>query len=258
LGQNFLVDEAALARVTAAAEIQADEAVLEIGPGLGALTRHLVAAARHVVAVELDQTLIPVLREQLGGQTHVTLVHGDILEQDLAALITAPYCVVANIPYYITSAVVRHVLEADVRPRRVVLTMQREVAERICASAGDLSLLAISVQVYAQPRIAARIPAGAFYPRPDVDSSVLVLDVRPQPQVPSNLRDYFFKVVRAGFGQKRKQLRNALRAGLGLPAVRLEAAFHTAGIDLTRRAETLTLSEWRVLAVALTDGQTEG
>ncbi len=251
LGQNFLVDEGALARVTAAAQVQADDTVLEIGPGLGALTRHLAAVARRVVAVELDQTLIPVLREGLQDQTRVTIVHGDILEQDISALVAAPYCVVANIPYYITSAVVRHVLEAGQRPRRVVLTMQREVAERICAPAGELSLLAISVQVYAQPMVAARIPAGAFYPRPEVDSAVLRLEVLAEPRVPAAERPTFFKVVKAGFSQKRKQLRNALRSGLSLSPEQLDPALAAAGIDGTRRAETLTLDEWLALTQAI-------
>jgi 16S rRNA (adenine1518-N6/adenine1519-N6)-dimethyltransferase len=251
LGQNFLVDEAALARVTAAAQVQADETVLEIGPGLGALTRHLAAVAQRVVAVELDQALIPILREGLQDQTRVTIVHGDILEQDISALVAAPYCVVANIPYYITSAVVRHVLEAGQRPRRVVLTMQREVAERICAPAGDLSLLAISVQVYARAMIASRIPAGAFYPRPEVDSAVLRLEVLAEPRVPAAWRPTFFHVVKVGFSQKRKQLRNALRSGLSLPSEQLDSALAASGIDGRRRAETLTLDEWLALAQAM-------
>ena len=252
LGQNFLIDEGALARIAAAAALTADDAVLEIGPGLGSLTRHLAVAARQVVAVEIDQTLLPVLAEVVAGHPNVRVVHADVLTVDPAELSEGQrYKVVANIPYYITSAVIRHLLEARVRPDVIVLTVQREVAERICAAPGDLSILAVSVQAYARAELVARIPAGAFYPRPDVDSAVVRLTALPEPAFGSLDADRFFRVVKAGFGQKRKQLRNALSAGLRQPAQTIDAWLAQANIDPTRRAETLSLDEWRALANAL-------
>ncbi len=251
LGQNFLVDEAALARVAAAAELAPDDTVLEIGPGLGSLTRHLAEAARRVVAVELDAGLLPALQDVLAPYANVEVVHGDMLKLAPAALDLAPgYKVVANIPYYITSALLRHLLEAPAPPARLVLTVQREVAERICAEPGALSLLAVSVQFYSRPRIVARIPAGAFHPRPEVDSAVVRLDVLPEPAAAVADVDDFFRVVKAGFSQKRKQLRNALAAGLQLEPAELERRLAGSGVDLTRRAETLTLAEWGAVATA--------
>ncbi|MEJ5225793.1 MAG: rRNA adenine dimethyltransferase family protein, partial [Anaerolineales bacterium] len=161
LGQNFLQDPNALERIAAAAEITPQDAVLEIGPGLGSLTRYLAAAARQVTAVELDARLLPALTQTLAPFDNVRIVEGDILNVPPEALVSeSGYLVVANIPYYITSAVLRHLFSFALRPRRMVLTIQREVAERICAGPGDLSLLALSVQIYGQPRIAVHIPAG--------------------------------------------------------------------------------------------------
>lgn len=250
LGQNFLVDDAALQRVVSAADLGAGEAVLEIGPGLGGLTRHLAAAARCVVAVEIDEQLIPPLREVLAPFDNVQLIHNDILELDPDTLIAdTPYLVVANIPYYITSAIIRHLLEANTPPQRIVLTVQREVAERICAAPGELSLLALSVQVYGLPYIAARIPAGAFYPSPKVDSAVVRMDIFPAPKIPADALDVFFRLAKAGFGQKRKTLNNALASGMGWPKQKTQALLEAAAIDPQRRAETLSIDEWRTLTL---------
>ncbi len=248
LGQNFLVDSNALKRLVAAAEIPADAAILEIGPGLGSLTRYLARSARKVVAVEIDQNLIPVLAEVLSKETNVQIIHGDILELDPANIIGEDgYLVVANIPYYITSAIIRHLLESPQKPSRVVLTMQKEVSERICAEPGDMSLLALSVQVYGQPRPVLRIPAGAFYPPPQVDSATLRIDLYPEPLIPVNQMDTFFRLIKAGFSQKRKTLRNTLSSGLHQPADKIVAILTQAGIDPQRRAETLSLPEWKTL-----------
>jgi 16S rRNA (adenine1518-N6/adenine1519-N6)-dimethyltransferase len=255
LGQNFLVDEAALARVAAAAELTPADSVLEIGPGLGSLTRHLAEAAGQVVAVELDQSLLPALRYVLEPYANVTLLPGDILQLAPSTLALGPaYKVVANIPYYITSAVLRHLLEGNPKPALIVLTVQREVAERLCAGPGAMSLLAVSVQVYSRPRIVARTPAGAFYPRPEVDSAVVRLEVLPEPAVAGMDMDHFFRVVKAGFSQKRKQLRNALAGGLQLAPAVVEAALGRAGVDPQRRAETLGLAEWGAVARGLRRG----
>lgn len=256
LGQTFLADEAALEKVAAAAAIQPGDTVLEIGPGLGSLTRHLAERAARVIAVEVDGALLPALEEVLRPYGNVEVIHADILQLDLGRVpgLAPGYLVAANIPYYITSAIVRRLMESSVRPARIVLTVQREVAERIAASPGDLSLLAVSVQFYAHPRIIARLPAGAFYPRPEVDSAVLRLDVLPQPAVPVADVDAFFRVVKAGFSQKRKQLRNALAGGLRLPPAEADALLSRAGLAPQRRAETLTLAEWGALADALAPG----
>jgi 16S rRNA (adenine1518-N6/adenine1519-N6)-dimethyltransferase len=243
LGQNFLQDESALQKIVAVADLEPADAVLEIGPGLGSLTRHLALAARTVTAVELDQNLFPALNAVLAPYSNVRLVHGDILELDPAELMAASdYVVVANIPYYITSAVIRHLLEFTSRPRRIVLTVQSEVAERICAGPGDMSLLALSVQVYGKPSIAKTIPAEAFYPAPKVDSAVVKIDIYPEPVIPSARLDAFFRLARSGFGQKRKTLRNSLGALVGREQA--ESILAAAGIDPMRRAETLSLEEW--------------
>jgi 16S rRNA (adenine1518-N6/adenine1519-N6)-dimethyltransferase len=248
LGQNFLVEEAALRRIVTAADLTESDTVLEIGPGLGALTRHLAVAAGRVVAVELDDRFIPVLREQLAGVSNVELIEGDILALDPAALVGGPYKVVANLPYYITAAVLRHLLESTPRPELMVLTVQLEVAQRLTAQPGEMSLLAISVQYYGPVRQVARIKAGSFYPRPEVDSAVVRVDLDRDPPLTGPDERCFFRVVRAGFSQRRKQLRNSLKAGLGLPAKEIEAALAAAGIDPRRRAETLSLDEWGKLA----------
>ena len=256
LGQNFLVDEAALRRVVDAADLRAGEAVLEIGPGLGGLTRHLAAAAQRVVAVEIDDKLIPPLRDVLSPFENVTIIHDDILNCNPNTLMfDSPYVVVANIPYYITSAIIRHLLEADTPPQRIVLTVQREVAQRICAQPGSLSLLALSVQVYGEPQIAARIPAEAFYPPPKIDSAVVRIDLFPEPKIPMGTLDAFFKLAKAGFGQKRKTLNNAISAGMGWPKQKTQALLEAAAIDPQRRAETLNIDEWRRLTLIATTAE---
>jgi len=248
LGQNFLVDENALRKVTGAAEIQEGDVVMEVGPGLGSLTRYLAAAARRVIAVELDERLLPALHETLAPFDNVEIVIGDILELDPVRLVDqSAYKVVANIPYYITSALICHLLEAKIQPERIVLTVQREVATRITAQPPKMNLLALSVQVYGVPQIAAKIPAGAFYPPPKVDSAVVRVDLLPEPRIPSSLLPLFFRLVKAGFSQKRKTLRNTLSAGMHWDKVQAETLLLAAGIDPQRRAQTLSLDEWESL-----------
>jgi 16S rRNA (adenine1518-N6/adenine1519-N6)-dimethyltransferase len=248
LGQNFLIDSAALKDVVEAAEISPQDFVLEIGPGLGSLTRYLALKARQVVAVELDADLLPALKQVLTPYSNITLVEGDILALDPSRLMDEPgYLVVANIPYYITSALIRHLLEARRMPSRLVLTVQREVANRICAQPGDMSLLALSVQVYGRPKIAAQIPSGAFYPAPKIDSSVVRVDIYPEPAIPAGQIKLFFQLAKAGFSQKRKTLRNALSAGLAWSPAQAKSMLSAAAIDPMRRAETLSLQEWAVL-----------
>jgi 16S rRNA (adenine1518-N6/adenine1519-N6)-dimethyltransferase len=245
LGQNFLKDNHALQKIISTAELSRAETVLEIGPGLGSLTRYLALSARSVTAVELDRKLFPALEDVLAPYKNVKLVQGDILKLNPADLMETPgYVVVANIPYYITSAVIRHLLEADQRPSRVVLTLQKEVAERICAPAGKMNLLALSVQVYGKPVMGVTIPAAAFYPPPKVDSAVLCIEIYEQPVIPLENLEQFFLLIKAGFSQKRKTLRNALSGGLQITPGAAEDLLAQAGIDPQRRAETLNLEEW--------------
>jgi 16S rRNA (adenine1518-N6/adenine1519-N6)-dimethyltransferase len=249
LGQNFLQDPEVLEEIVSAAEIQPADTVLEIGPGLGSLTRYLAVSANEVVAVELDENLIPPLKEILAPYRNIRIIHGDILRLSPMELnLDDDYTVVANIPYYITSAVIRHLLESESKPRRIVLTIQKEVAQRICAKPGDLSLLALSVQVYGKPRIAVHIPADAFFPAPKVDSAVLVVDIYPSPQIKEEVLDTFFKLIKAGFSQKRKTLRNSLSSGLHMSTTDAAGLLARAGIDPQRRAETLSIEEWQHLA----------
>lgn len=254
LGQNFLQDPFALEKIARAAEIQADDCVLEIGPGLGSLTRYLAVSARKVAAVELDPDLIPPLKAVLTPYANVRIVHGDILELSIAGLVDQPgYVAAANIPYNITSAIIRHLLESEPKPRRIVLTIQKEVAERICAKSGEMSLLALSVQVYGLPRIVAKIPAGAFYPVPNVDSAILRVDIYDAPLIPKEQLPVFFKLIKAGFSQKRKTLRNSLSAGLRIKPADAEMMLKSAQVDPMRRAETLSIEEWKRLCDSTND-----
>jgi 16S rRNA (adenine1518-N6/adenine1519-N6)-dimethyltransferase len=248
LGQNFLQDEAALLQVIEAAGITPQDIVLEVGSGLGSLTRHLATHAQKVVAVELDSSLIPILKKVLAEARNVQIINDDILTLNLFTLIEEPdYLVVANIPYNITSLLIRHLLESHSPPRRLVLTLQKEVAHRICAIPGDMSLLALSVQVYGCPEIIAHIPAAAFYPPPRVDSSILRIDRYSAPLIPPGELEAFFQLIKAGFSQKRKTLRNALAAGLHVEFAATESLLEQAQIDPMRRAETLSLTEWHLL-----------
>ena len=248
LGQNFLSDDEVLAGIADAAGIPEGAVTLEVGPGLGALTRHLAARSGKVHAVELDRDLIPVLQQEFADAPNVEIHYGDILEFDPDAHIHADtYYVAANIPYYITSAVIRHLLEASVRPRQMALTVQKEVAERICAVPGKLSLLALSVQVYGQANIPMIIPSSAFYPEPNVDSAVVRISLYDEPLIPAAEMDRFFELAKAGFGQKRKTLRNALSANLHLSGTDAADWLTRSGIDPARRAETLTIPEWKQL-----------
>jgi 16S rRNA (adenine1518-N6/adenine1519-N6)-dimethyltransferase len=248
LGQNFLSDPNILTKIVDAADITEVDRILEIGPGLGSLTRYLASRAGQVTAVELDRKLFPLLTHHMQAYSNVQLVQGDILELNPDDLMQqSGYLVVANIPYYITSAVIRHLLESSCQPALLILTVQQEVAARICAKPGDLSLLALSVQVYGIPEILFRISAGAFYPPPKVDSAVLKVKLHPEPIIRLEQMDIFFKLIKAGFSQKRKTLRNSLSAGLQLPPSDMENLLRAAQIDPQRRAETLSIPEWNRL-----------
>jgi 16S rRNA (adenine1518-N6/adenine1519-N6)-dimethyltransferase len=257
-GQNFLTDTRILESIADAAQVGRDDTVLEIGPGLGHLTRVLARRAARVVAVEVDRDLAAQLSVEFADTPGVEIIHGDILQFNPSELLAgrgrpgdpAQFKVVANLPYYITSAILRHILEADRKPRVVVVMVQREVALRMAAQPPEMSLLAVSVQFFARVHIVRTLSAGAFYPRPKVDSAVVRLEVFDPPR-PVEDTKWFFDVVRGGFGERRKQLRNSLARGLTLDSDTVAAALTRVHINPTRRAETLTLEEWSTLCHAL-------
>jgi len=268
LGQHFLVDEAVLETITSAAELTPGDVIMEIGPGLGILTGELARQAGLVIAIELDRKLAAILEQTLSSFGNVTIINDDVLKIDPAALlqeqktklpsaVNTPfnYKVVANLPYYITSPVLRHFLEASAKPQIMVVMVQKEVAEAIVARPGQMSVLSISVQFYGEPRIISYVPAGCFYPAPEVDSAILRIDVYPQPAVAVDDRDSFFELVRAGFTASRKQIVNSLTQGLGLSKTEILSLLKEASIVPQRRAETLTLDEWAQLWQVYTRGR---
>ncbi|MDY6907598.1 MAG: 16S rRNA (adenine(1518)-N(6)/adenine(1519)-N(6))-dimethyltransferase RsmA [Chloroflexota bacterium] len=251
LGQHFLVDERALTTIIRALELAPADTALEVGPGLGTVTRELVKRAGRVIAIEIDPRLASALEEGLDRWPTVTVVCADVLESDPETLLgtagldpASPYKVAANLPYYIASAVLRRFLEAGNKPRLMVVMVQREVAELMAAAPGRMGLLSVGVQFYGRPTIVGYVPSRGFYPEPKVDSAIVRIDVRGEPAVQVPDEAQFFRVVRAGFAAPRKQLRNSLAQGLGIPPGDATGILERAGIDATRRAETLSLAEW--------------
>ncbi len=254
LGQNFLVDSMSLSRIADSADIHPDNTVVEIGAGLGALTRELSVRSKEVIAVEYDLHLVPVLEWSTGDLENVVILYGDILEMDIGALAKSEsYLVVANIPYNITSRLIRRIMEASVPAQRVVLTIQFEVAERIIAEPGSMNLLALSVQVYGSPDIIARVPAESFYPKPRVDSAITRIDAHPTPRVEKDQLPRFFQVAKAGFSQRRKQLKNALSGSLGIKAEDVRVWLEDAQIKPSARAQELDIEDWIRLVQVLPD-----
>jgi 16S rRNA (adenine1518-N6/adenine1519-N6)-dimethyltransferase len=282
MGQNFLVDPHPLQQIVAAADLSPADLVVEVGPGLGVLTWELLQAAGRVITVELDRRLAARLRDEFAHQSRLYIIEGDILnlppENILAAtqamhnerspiqeqsdtlppaFIGQPaYKVVANLPYAITAPVLRHFLEGTPQPQLMVVLVQWEVAQRITAAPGDLSMLAHAVQFYAEPEIVARVPASNFFPAPAVDSAILRLCIRTQSVVEVDDIDGFFRIIKASFLQPRKKLSNALPVGLAAMGQRIPRevvvdSLKTAGVAPDRRAETVTLSEWLAVWQAL-------
>ncbi|GAC1326964.1 MAG: 16S rRNA (adenine(1518)-N(6)/adenine(1519)-N(6)) -dimethyltransferase RsmA [Chloroflexota bacterium] len=249
LGQNFLQDGRVADRIVEALDLDPGDEVLEIGAGTGVLTDRLAGVARFLAAIELDDSLFSLLAMHFATSPGVRLLHADALEVDPCDIFRGAYKLVGNIPYYVTGPIVRHFLEAACRPRVLVFMVQREVAERMIARPGHLSLLGVSVQFYARAEIVARVPAGAFFPRPKVDSAVVRLLPFERTYETAEVST-FFTVARAGFGTKRKQLVNALGHGLGVSRDTAIALLSDARVASERRAETLTIEEWRRLAAA--------
>ncbi len=256
LGQHFLVNSGVLKNITHAADLSPQDLVLEIGPGLGILTRELVEQSGYVIAVELDPHMVELLQQTLSEYKNFSLIHKDVLEiepQDIieqeiskfpSSVNPKQYKLVANLPYYITQPIIRRFCEAKLKPSVMVIMVQKEVAKNIVAQPGDLSILAIAVQFYGKPQIVGYVPAGNFYPAPKVDSAILKIDMYTQPRYPVSSEAHFFKIVRAGFCAARKQVANSLAQGLAITKPEVLSLMQPAGVDPQKRAETLTLEEW--------------
>ncbi len=253
-GQHFLSDTNILSQIVAAAEIRADDTVLEIGPGLGSLTALLAEQAGRVVAVEIDRDLIASLRERFAETHNVTIIEGDAMDhsgRDLLAHAGAapPYLVVANLPYNIAAPVLRRFFESEAPPVRLVVMVQLEVAQAIVARPGKMSLLSVATQVYGNTSLVMKVAPGAFSPPPNVQSAVVRIDVAPTPKADVPL-DIFFRVVRAGFGNPRKQLRNSLSFGLHVKQEVIDNVMADAGIDVMLRPQMLSLADWAAITRA--------
>jgi len=249
LGQHWLNDDDSLEAMCDAVALTAADTVLEIGPGPGALTAQLVARAKQVIAVEFDADLA----RDLSGRVladNLTVVQQDILKFDLASL-PPDYKVVANIPYYLTSNLLRVLCEAPNHFSQAAILIQKEVAERVCAEPGDMSLLAVSVQFYCQVHLGQLVPAILFTPQPKVDSQILQLTFRAEPLFPNVDRKQFFRIVKAGFAQRRKTLLNSLSSGLHLDRQATTTLLKATGIPPTTRAQNLSLEQWHALYVHL-------
>jgi 16S rRNA (adenine1518-N6/adenine1519-N6)-dimethyltransferase len=253
LSQNFLTDPEALDTIVAAAELSPGDRVVEVGPGLGVLTRRLLAAGASVLAVELDPRLADYLRRELTGVDGFELIEADALSLHSRELFPGePIKLVANIPYHITSPLLHAFLEGERPPDVTVLLVQLEVAERVAAPPGQMGYLSVFAQNVASAEVVARVPARAFEPTPAVDSAVLRLRRRPEPAVPAgDARQSFYRVVQAGFRQRRKQVHNSLSRELPVDRAAVEAALAACGVDPDRRPQTLTIDEWACLAAAL-------
>jgi 16S rRNA (adenine1518-N6/adenine1519-N6)-dimethyltransferase len=245
LGQNFLIDEKVLRKIIEAAELSKNDIVLEVGPGIGNLTTELAKRVKKVITIEKDKKMVEILRETLKNFTNIEIIEGDILKINLKPYTSKPYKVVANIPYYLTSPLIRKFLECnEERPRYMILMVQKEVAQRIVARPPDMSILAVSVQFYAKPEIISLVSKKSFWPQPKVDSAII--KIKPLINTDKKLinADLFFKIVKAGFSQPRKQLINNFSKGLKFDKKKVEVWFWKNKIQPTQRAETLNLEDW--------------
>ncbi len=251
LGQNFLIDEDVLKTIASAAELTPDDTVVEVGPGLGILTSELLEKAGTVISVEVDSNLATALRHKFSSNPQLSVVNADILDLDLTELIHSHtpatnqnYKVVANLPYYVASPIIRRFLETSLKPSAMVIMLQKEVGQSIVAGPGHMSLIGIGVQLYGKPSIVDYVPPQSFYPAPKVDSAIVHIDVYPRPAIELDDIEGFFQVVKGGFSTPRKQLRNSLSRGLGLPTTETAQILEQAEISPQRRPQTLSLEEW--------------
>ena len=249
LGQHFLFERGLVERMVRQAGVSESDTVLEIGPGLGILTSELLRKAGRVVAVELDRSLAAHLHAAFGDLPGFELVHGNALSLSSDELIPPgqPFDVVANLPYSVGTAILRHLLEQPRKPRRLTVMLQKEVAERLTAHPPDMSVLSVATQFFAEPRLVFTVSPEVFLPPPRVESAVVILDVHDEQPLPADLQPLFFKIVNAGFRQKRKQVANSIADVLRVPKSDVGAWLEGCGIDPTRRAETLAVDEWVAL-----------
>lgn len=261
LGQNFLLNHLILEKIVDAAEIKPGDEVMEIGSGIGNLTKLISEKAEFVLAVEMDERYFPILKDELGdhlqshtktpkSKSNVNLVFADVMRFNFQELLKPGYKVVANIPYYITGKIVEMLLAAQKKPSKIVLLMQKEVAERIIAPVGELSILAISVQLFAEPKLIDIVPKEDFYPAPKVDSAILVLDILEKPKYDVDQKK-FFKIVKAAFAGKRKQIHNTLKNNLKLSAEQISLILEKGKIDQKARPQELSLEQWYYLYQSL-------
>jgi len=245
LGQNFLIDKKVLRKIIRAADLKADDVVLEIGPGIGSITKELAKRAKEVIAVEKDPKITEALKENIKGAKNVKILTSDILKLRLSSLGLQRFKVVANIPYYLTSHLIRKLLEAENPAELIVLVIQKEVAQRICAKTPKMNLLAVSVQFYAQPEIVSYVSRNSFLPKPRVDSAIIKLKPRPLPNpLPKSNLNKFFKILKGGFSQPRKQLLNSLSQGLNLDKEIIRTWLLENGIQPSQRPESLKIKDW--------------
>lgn len=250
LGQHWLRDRDVLSHIADCADIKPDDTVLEIGPGLGTLTSELLRRAKKVIAVEFDSELARKLPGQFPGK-NLEVVHQDILSFDLSQL-PAGYKVVANVPYYITSKIVQLLMASTNKPATAALLVQKEVAERLAAQPGDMSILAVSAQIFADVSMGDVVPAEFFTPPPKVDSQVVIFNTRTTPFIDPAYEKQFFRAVKAGFSSKRKKLRSSLAGGLGISKTEAELLLSSADISADARAEDLSLESWLRLSQQIT------
>ncbi len=255
LGQHFLTDSRTAGRILDAADLVPDDLVVEIGPGRGVLTRRLVDRVKRVVAIELDGELAAALPERLGFPANLTCIVADARYIDLAEIIApeTDYKVVANLPYYAANPIVRRLLESQPKPEVLVVMVQQEVAKNMVAGPGNMGILSVATQFYARAKMVCTVPPKYFRPPPKVTSAVVRLEVLPNPAVEVESEEDFFQVVRAGFAAPRKQLRNSLSQGLGIEPAVGGRILQQAGIDATRRPQTLDIPEWASIYWAMGD-----
>lgn len=255
LGQNFLIDDNIVDKIVAGAGIGPGDKIIEVGPGIGTLTREMASRAQNLMAVEIDKNLIPILEDTLGDYDNVKIVNEDIIKADIRGLIDenlggGPVKLVANLPYYITTPIIMRFLEENINVTDIVVMVQKEVAERMNAQPGgkDFGALSVAVQYYCDTEIVAKVPRHLFVPQPNVDSIVIALRIRPERKYKVDDEDLYFKVVKAAFGQRRKTLLNSISSMGNLAKDQVKEALEEAGIDPKRRGETLSLDEFAILS----------
>lgn len=247
-GQNFLIDDDALETIVKAGDLKSEDRVVEVGPGTGVLTEQLLQQVMHVTAVEFDEDMVKVVSDRFGDQENFEVVHSDILQYDIQE--KGDYKVIANIPYYITSPLLKHFLQAENKPKVMVVLVQKEVAEKICGLTGK-SLITIEAQLFGEPELIAMVPSASFYPAPKVDSAILKLTVFDKPLVPESQMKDFLKLVKVGYGQKRKKLANNLAALYRVKNAEMKTILESAGLNPDCRAEELSIAQWQHLLTKL-------